>query len=249
MRRAIAALIIGAMALSAAVAAAPQPKTKKIKTLIITGRDVPVHEWRKTTPALRKLLEATGKFEVYVSEDPAILESENALKKYDLIVLNYYNWKAPTISDAAKKNFAAFVRGGKGLVAFHLSSASFKEWDEFHKMVGRYWVMGKSGHGPRGKFKARVVKPDHPITKGVPKEFETDDELYSKLLGDTPINVLVEAYSDWSKRVEPLAFTVTYGKGRVYHHCFGHDVRAITNPPVARLFVQGAEWAATGKVE
>lgn len=247
MRRTMALLLVGLLALAGA-ATQPAQSKKKIKTLLITGRDVPVHEWRKTTPALRKLLEKSGKFEVVVCEDPLILESADALKGYDLIVLNYYNWKAPTLSERAKENFAAFVRGGKGFVTFHLSSASFKEWDEFHKMCGRYWVMGKSGHGPYGKFKAKVVDRNHPITRGLPEEFETEDELYAKLQGDAPIHVLVSAYSDWSKKVEPLAFTVQYGKGRVYHHAFGHKVVSIENPPVAKLFVQGAEWAATGEV-
>ena len=60
--------------------------------------------------------------------------------------------------------------------------------------------------------------------------------------------MLVEADSDWSKQTEPLAFTVESGKGRVFHEAFGHDGKAIKNPVVARLIVQGCEWAATGKV-
>ena len=63
-------------------------------------------------------------------------------------------------------------------------------WDEFQKMCGRYWVMGKSGHGPRGTFKVRVVNKEHPITSGL-TDFEADDELYAKLEGDSPITVLV----------------------------------------------------------
>jgi type 1 glutamine amidotransferase len=170
------------------------------------------------------------------------------LEKYDLIVFNYFNFKAPTLSDQAKENLAEFIRGGKGFVTFHLSSASFSEWPEWRKICGRNWIMGTSGHGPYGEFEAEVVK-DHPITKGVAKKFKTEDELYAKLQGDEDINVLVSAYSDWSKKVEPLAFTVNYGKGRVYHHAFGHKVVSITNEPVAKLFAQGAEWAANGKVE
>lgn len=220
---------------------------KPIRTLIITGCDVGAHPWRKTTPAIRKVLEDTKKFEVFVCEDPAILESKEALEKYSLIVQNYLNFRVPTISDKAKENLASFVKGGKGFVAFHLSSASFGEWGEFHKMVGRYWVMGKSGHGPRATFTSNIVDKEHPITKGM-SDFETDDELYAKLLGDGPIHLLVSAYSDWSKKVEPLVFTVSYGKGRVYHHCYGHDANAVLHPPVAKLMARGAEWAATGKV-
>jgi type 1 glutamine amidotransferase len=108
--------------------------------------------------------------------------------------------------------------------------------------------MGKSGHGPRSVFKAQVANKEHAITKGL-ADFEADDELYAKMQGDVPINVLVTADSDWSKQTEPLAFTLEYGKGRVFHEAFGHDGKAIRNPSVQKLIQRGCEWAATGKVE
>jgi type 1 glutamine amidotransferase len=64
-----------------------------------------------------------------------------------------------------------------------------------------------------------------------------------------PINVLVTADSDWSKQTEPLAFTLEYGQGRVFHSAFGHDGKAIRTPTVAKLLQQGCEWAATGAVK
>ena len=107
--------------------------------------------------------------------------------------------------------------------------------------------MGKSGHGPRATFAAKVVDASHPITQGV-KNFDADDELYAKLQGSAPIQVLVSADSDWSKQTEPLAFVLPYGQGRVFHHTFGHDGKAINNPSVQKLIQRGTEWAATGKV-
>jgi uncharacterized protein len=97
-------------------------------------------------------------------------------------------------------------------------------------------------------FKARIANKEHPITQGL-ADFEADDELYSKLQGDAPITVLVEADSDWSKKTEPLAFTVQYGQGRVFHETFGHDSKALQNPTVQKLIQRGCQWAATGKVE
>jgi hypothetical protein len=97
-------------------------------------------------------------------------------------------------------------------------------------------------------FKARITKTDSPITQGL-ADFEADDELYAKLQGDAPITVLIEADSDWSKKTEPLAFTVEYGKGRVFHETLGHDAKAVNNPTVQKLIQRGCEWAATGKVQ
>ena len=221
---------------------------QKIKVLIVTGDDVGVHAWHDVTQTIRETLLAVGKFDVKVCEDPGIFESANAIKTYDVVFLHFYNATLPTLSDAAKQNLLAYVKGGKGLCISHLTSASFKEWGEFHQLCGRYWVMGQSGHGPRSVFKANIADKDHPITKGL-GDFDTDDELYAKLQGDAPIHVLVTAASDWSKSVEPLAFTVDYGKGRVFSETFGHDGKAVTTPNVSKLIQRGTEWAATGKVE
>lgn len=221
---------------------------KKINVLLVTGDDVGVHPWGEVSQAIKETLVDTKRFEVRVCEDAGVLDSATSLARYDLVFLHYYNAKTPTLSDAAKENLLNFVKGGKGLAVSHLSSASFKEWPEFGKLCGRYWVMGKSGHGPRSVFKARVANKEHSITKGL-TDFEADDELYAKMQGDAPINVLVEADSDWSKKTEPLAFTLEYGKGRVFHELFGHDGKAVRNPSVQKLIQRGCEWAATGKVE
>jgi hypothetical protein len=221
---------------------------KKINVLLVTGDDVGVHPWAEVSQAIKETLVDSKRFEVRVCEDTGVLDSAASLARYDLIFLHYYNAKTPTLSDAAKENLLNFVKGGKGFAVSHLSSASFKEWPEFGKLCGRYWVMGKSGHGPRSVFKARIANKADPIVKGM-EDFEADDELYAKMQGDVPINVLVEADSDWSKKTEPLAFTLEYGKGRVFHEAFGHDGKAVRNPSVQKLIQRGCEWAATGKVE
>ncbi|MGO8677133.1 MAG: ThuA domain-containing protein [Limisphaerales bacterium] len=246
------AISIGALALLATTAptfqASAAEAPNKIKVLLITGDDVSVHPWPVVSKAIKEVLAASGRFEVRVCEDPGILDSATSLARYDLVFLDFYNAQTPTLSPAAKENLLKFVSGGKGFGLCHLSSASFKEWPEFRDLCGRCWVMGKSGHGPRGVFKARIAQKDHPITQGI-EDFEADDELYAKLQGNAPINVLVEADSDFSHKTEPLVFTLDYGKGRVFHETFGHDGKALENPTVQKLTVRGCEWAATGKVE
>ena len=66
--------------------------------------------------------------------------------------------------------------------------------------------------------------------------------------GSEPIHVLVEAYSDWSKKTEPLVFVQKVGKGRVVHSAFGHDAKAMATPEVTTIIARGVEWAAKGKV-
>lgn len=249
MRRIVCVLTlmcIAAMSLCPAADAAE--KTAKIRALLITGDDVAAHNWREMSETTRKALEDSKRFEVKVCEDPHILESETALKSYDVIVFMIYCTRVKMLPEEAQQNLLNFVKGGKGFFVQHLATASFAEWEEFGKLCGRRWVMGTSGHGPRSVFKAKVVNNEHPITKGM-SDFETDDELYAKLQGTEEINVLVEAYSDWSKKTEPLVFTKKYGKGRVVHNAFGHDGKALSNPSVQKIIARGVEWAAKGKVQ
>jgi type 1 glutamine amidotransferase len=220
----------------------------KIKVLIVTGDDVNVHPWKTVAPATKDILMAAGKFDVKITENPKDLENASDLKSYDVVFLALYNAKLPTLTDTAKQNLLDFVKGGKGFVVSHLASASFKEWDEFKKLCGRYWVMGKSGHGPRSKFKVNIKDKDNPIVKGL-EDFEADDELYAKLEGDAPIQVLATADSNWSKKTEPMVFTTTYGQGRVFHETFGHDPKALDNAAIKAIIQRGTEWAATGKVQ
>jgi len=241
-------VLLSVMVMSFSFAADAPRRPAQIRVLLITGDDVSAHPWREMSETTREALVASGKFEVRVCEDPLILESETALKAYDVIVFMIYSQRRPIIPEQAQENLLNFVKGGKGFFVQHLATASFPKWEEFGRLCGRKWVMGTSGHGPRGVFTAKVVNKEHPITAGM-SDFETDDELYAKLQGTGKINVLVEADSDWSKKTEPLVFTFNYGKGRTVHNAFGHDRKALMNPNVQRIIVRGVEWAATGKVE
>lgn len=241
MRTMVWTLCVVAGIVSAVPSGAKAAEKKQIRVLLITGRDVPAHPWRETTPVLREHLEKTRRFDVVVCEEPVVLES-SALEGYDVILLNYYNWKRPSIGAKARENLVAFVKGGKGLVSFHFSVRAFGDWPEYRNLIGRIWTTG-SGHGPRGKFKVKIARTDHAITEGL-TDFEADDELYAKLVGDAPINVLIEAESKWSKRTEPLAWTLGYGKGRVFNIVLGHDARACRNASFARLLQRGTEWVA-----
>ncbi len=262
MRPSLFVSLAAAFLFTALPGSAPAADTAKIKLLLITGDDVASHKWKETAPATRDILVKSGRFDVTIVEDLSCLENADALKAYDEIFFHRYDRKGE-ISDKAKENLLAFVKSGKGFTVAHLASASFgptmkKEgdkveqvkpgWDEFCKLCGRIWIMKVSGHGPRAPFKVHITDTTHPITKGL-ADFEADDELYAKLQGGDPINVLATSDSDWSHKTEPMIFTVCYGKGRVFHETFGHDVKALQNDSIAKVICRGCEWAATGAVK
>jgi type 1 glutamine amidotransferase len=236
------------VALSFCFAAGAAGQTDQISVLLITGDDVSAHPWREISETTREVLVKSGRFDVRVCEDPLILESKTALKAYDVIVFTIFSRRIAELPGQAQETLLNYVKGGKGFFVQHLATASFPKWEEFGRLCGRKWVMRTSGHGPRSVFEANVVNKEHPITKGM-DDFKTDDELYAKLQGTVKINVLVSAYSDWSKKTEPLIFTLNYGKGRTVHNAFGHDRKALMTPSVQKIIVRGVEWAATGKVK
>lgn len=224
----------------------PLPKVEAIKAvvdvLIVTGIDHPAHNWRETTPTLVKVLEADKRISVRVVEDPHMLDSR-ALHRYDAIILHFMNWEAPSPDWLARENIKRFVGGGKGLVVLHFACGAWQDWDEYVQLAGRIWDPKLRPHDPRGKFKVEIVNPNHPITMGM-QSFETDDELYTCLSGEPPIELLAIARSKVDGLTYPIAFVHRYRLGRVFHCTLGHDVKALSTPQVGELLRRGVLWVA-----
>ena len=219
---------------------------EKIKVLIVTGFDVGSHKWQESTKLVQAILEETGRFDVSVSTDKEVFASPS-LADYGAVVLSYGFWNEADPSEQAKAGLLSYVQGGGNVVALHFACSSFQDWEEYGVLLGRVWKKGVGGHGPYGEFTVNIKNAEHPITKGV-KDFKTEDELYAKLDGDAEIEVLASAYSDWSKKVEPIVFVKRYGKGRVVQNVLGHGLDSKQNPSYQGLLCRGVEWAATGKV-
>jgi uncharacterized protein len=230
---------------AAALTAAPdqKPQPKHVRVLIVTGADYVGHLWKETAPAVRKVLEKDPRLEVRIVEDPEFLASP-VLEDYDVICLHFKNYKPQVREAQARENLAKLVKAGKGLVLLHFASGAFEDWPEFVQLAGRVWDR-KTSHDPRGPYMVRITQPQHAITQGM-HDFQADDELYTCLVGETPVEVLAVARSKMTGKDHPMAFVLEYGKGRVFHTPLGHDVRAIELPGVAELIRRGCLWA--GKV-
>ncbi len=228
-------VLIAASFLGADPANTPEP----IRVLIVTGNDYPGHHWKETTPVLRTELEKDPRMFVRVIEDPEFLNSP-ALNQYDVVVLHYMNWESPDPSSGAAESLRRFVAQGKGLVLLHFACGAWSDWSEFPNLAGRVWDKVNT-HDPRGPFEVKIVKPDHPICRGL-KAFQTDDELYTCLTGTRPIEVLATAHSKVKDEDHPMAFVLNYEKGRVFQTPLGHDTKAITL--AGQLIRRGTIWAA-----
>ena len=214
----------------------------KARVLLVTGVDYPGHPWRETAPVLAKLLQQDPRLAATTIEDPHLLDSA-AVRSYDAVLLHFMNWEVPAPGEPARQNLRSFVEGGGGLMLVHFACGAWQDWPEFKNLAGRAYDPKLRPHDPRGPFTVNVVDHDHPVTHGL-ADFEADDELYTCLAGDRPIQVLVSAKSKVDAKDYPMAFVLEYGKGRVFHSPLGHDVKALQPPGVAELLRRGCAWTA-----
>src|ERR1022692_1408381 len=99
----------------------------KLSLLLLTGANN--HDWKRSAPFLKKVLEDSGRFAVTLTEDPsAALADRAALDRYDLFLIDY---NGPRWSLIAEANFLAAVTHGTGVVAVHAANNSFPEWKEY----------------------------------------------------------------------------------------------------------------------
>ena len=192
-----------------------------IKALIVDGQNN--HDWKATTPVLKKILEDSGLFAVDVatapSKKPEMASFRPRFADYKVIVSNYNGdaWPKETQDD-----FVKFVRDGGGFVSVHAANNSFPDWPEYNEMIGVGGWGGrneKSGpylrlregrfaqdnspgtggsHGAQHAFLMETRAADHPIMKGLPtKWMHAKDELYDRLRGPArDVTVLASAFSD-----------------------------------------------------
>lgn len=194
------------------------------KAMIVDGQNG--HDWKSTTPVLKKVLEETGLFSVDVATSPAKGEDMSGFQPdfaaYDVVVSNYQGADWP---EATQKALVDYVHGGGGLVVYHFACAAFPNWKEYNRMTGLggwggrnekdgpyiRWRDGQvvrddspgkgGGHGPKQPFQIVVRNLDHPITRGLPERFmHVPDELYGWLRGPAEdLTVLATAFAPKDK--------------------------------------------------
>ncbi len=250
----------------------------KIPALIIDGQNN--HGiWPKTTRMMKRYLEQSGLFTVDVATtaprgaDPGF---RPAFAQYKVVVSNYNGaaWPAATQAD-----FVKYIEQGGGFVVVHAANNAFGDWKEYNEIIGlggwggrneksgpyvylddqgqlvRNTDKGPGGHhGPQHPFSVIVRDADHPITRGMPREWmHANDELYDLLRGPAAnMRVLATALASKDKggsgRHEPMLFTVSYGRGRIFHTPMGHADYSQECVGFIATLQRGAEWAATGEV-
>ena len=236
--------------------------TQTIRVLILSGQGS--HDWGITTPVLRQTLADTGRFDVRVCEIPVALSAET-LARFDVVIDNCGGSGWGNATEAAVE---AFVKGGKGLVAVHAAvqgSAAEESHSGASAQAGesalpRHWkllkvasmVMTDAPHSADRFLEIKLDLANHPIVQGIANGLRIADRLQESLTLTPGAEVVASAReigeTAATSRSEPVLFTSTYGRGRVFCTALGHDAAAMRETAFKATFARGTEWAASGKV-
>ncbi len=133
------------------VSASAQEAQNKIRVILIDGQNN--HDWRTTTPIMKKALEDCGRFTVDVSSNLKPNDKPGSIEKtvpfppdlgnYDVLVSNYNGASWPA---EFNKSLEAKLKEGKiALVIVHAANNAFGNWNEYNLMIGMGWRPANAG--------------------------------------------------------------------------------------------------------
>jgi uncharacterized protein len=178
--------------------------------------------------------------EVVLSSTLDSLNDAEVLKAYQLFIPG---WTMGTLVHEQAKNLNELVQAGMGCAGLHGGAGdAFRGNLNYEWMIGGHFV----GHPHEGDYTVRLTTMRSPITEGLPLEIPYRSEQYYMMV-DPAIEVLAEAlYFHAGRRcVMPVAWTKTWGKGRIFYSSLGHDPKEFDAFPDAyELALRGIVWAA-----
>jgi len=195
---------------------------------------------------LKQLGKNSGAFAITATEDPSVFTTEN-LRGY-AVVMFYTTGELP-MSDAQKAAFLNFVRSGHGFIGVHSATDTFYTWPDYLELVGGYF----NNHPWHQGVKIEVVEPSNPLVAFLGTSLQIEDEIYQisdfdyrgsqvlLRLDQTSVDLtrsgVHRRFYGW-----PLAWTRSYGQGRVFYTALGHEEAVWRDPRYQQILLNGILW-------
>lgn len=219
----------------------PIPGAAPVRILMLTATTGFRHD---SIPTARQVMADVGSrsnFSVTATEDLSLI-SESSLRGYDVLFFALTTGELPLSADQ-KAAILGFVRAGGGFLGAHSATDTLYEWAEYGSLVGAYF----KEHPWTQTASVIVEDPSHPSTAGLGDRFSILEEFYTFRENPRPrVRVLLrlDAASVGASGDFPLAWTNTFGEGRVYYNALGHFSETWRDTRFQQQIVGAIRWAA-----
>jgi uncharacterized protein len=200
-------------------------------------------------PASRDILDKIGAaagFEVTASEDVAAFTAEN-LRHYGAVM--FFTTGELPMSGAQQGAFMDFIRRGGGFLGVHSATDTFYRWPEYHKLIGGYFDQ----HPWHQAVVVEVADRTNPLVAFLGQSITVTDEIYqirdfdvggSRVLLRLDPNSVDLSLPNVRRHPYgwPLAWTRSYGSGRIFYEALGHEVAVWRAPWFQQMLRNAALW-------
>ena len=195
---------------------------------------------------LKQVGDNSGMFEVTATEDISEFTIGN-LRRYDAVM--FYTTGELPMSEAQKAALLDFVRSGHGFVGIHSATDTFYSWPDYLKLIGGYF----DGHPWHQTVRIKVSDPSNALVSFLGPSLEIHDEIYQiRDFDDRGSHVIVrldETSVDLTRAGVhrrsygwPLAWTRSYGEGRVFYTALGHEEALWQDSRYQRVLLNAILW-------
>jgi uncharacterized protein len=199
---------------------------------------------------LKQLGEIAPRFEVAATEDVSVFSAEN-LRRFGAVM--FFTTGELPMNDAQKQALVDFVRGGGGFLGVHSATDTFYQWPEYGKLIGGYFDQ----HPWHQAVRIDIVDRSDPLVAFIGPSMTLSDEIYQirdfdaggshVLLRLDPASVdLMRDNVHRHPYGWPLAWTRSYGDGRVFYSALGHEEAVWRDARFQTLLHNAVLWAMGG---
>lgn len=245
-------LVMGASLLGLPLLASGQPHVPRVLYVSTVAANSFAHDSRvHAGEVLAALGQQSGAFTVTRTEDVSQLTATN-LATYDALV--FFTAGDLAIDATQKVALLQFISNGKGFVGIHSATDTFhgqpdprNAWPEYSAMIGGIFET----HPWDQLATIKVEDQTHRSTKHLGASFAITDEIYQfRAWSRADVHVLLSldttsvppnggrADNDYA-----LAWTKSYGSGRVFYTALGHHVENWDDARFQQHVFQGIRWA------
>jgi len=213
-----------------------------VRVLLLTATTGYRHDSISTaTQVLANLASSTKEFTVTATEDISTITA-SSLANQDVLFFALTSGELAFTSDQ-RAAILAFVSRGGGFLGAHSAADTLHTWPDYAGLIGAEF----RDHPWTRQATVIVEDQTHETTTGLGDRFSIEEEFYA--FRDDPrsrVHVLlrldvasVDAAGDY-----PLAWTRSYGGGRVYYNALGHFASTWNDPRFQRQLTAAIRWAA-----